>query len=341
MNTSDFDYTLPQHLIAQTPLTHRSESKLMVVTPHTSQIAHMQFKDILSLLTPNDVLVFNDTQVIKARIHAKKQSGAKIELLLLEPTQDTLTWSCLIKNARRLSIGDTLHLSETTKLTLIHKTTDSPIHTIQFDSPDSIWDILQTHGEIPLPPYITTDIPDAEDRYQTVFAKNKGAVAAPTAGLHFTQDLLDQLKSKNIQTETVTLHVGYGTFKPIETDSILDHPMHHETVHIGQDTADRLNQAIQAKKRIIAVGTTVVRTLESFMTNGKLGHGSKSTNLFIYPGYQFKIVNALITNFHLPKSTLLCMVSALASRETIQNAYQEAIKNNYRFYSFGDAMIII
>ena len=244
MNTSDFDYTLPQHLIAQTPLTHRSESKLMVVTPHTSQIAHMQFKDILSLLTPNDVLVFNDTQVIKARIHAKKQSGAKIELLLLEPTQDTLTWSCLIKNARRLSIGDTLHLSETTKLTLIHKTTDSPIHTIQFDSPDSIWDILQTHGEIPLPPYITTDIPDAEDRYQTVFAKNKGAVAAPTAGLHFTQDLLDQLKSKNIQTETVTLHVGYGTFKPIETDSILDHPMHHETVHITKDTADRLNQAI-------------------------------------------------------------------------------------------------
>ncbi len=341
MNTSEFDYHLPPHLIAQIPLKNRSESRLLVLDRSTNQRHHTHFSHILSFLTSNDVLVFNDTQVIKARIHTQKHSGAMIEILLLNPTSTDMQWTCLIKNARRLSIGDTLQLSQNTSIQLILKTPDSPIHIIQFQSPHPIWDILDHHGEIPLPPYITHPIPDAEERYQTVFAKHKGAVAAPTAGLHFTQDLLDQIKKTGIQTETITLHVGYGTFKPIETNSILDHPMHHESVHITEPTAKRLIQAKQAKKRIIAVGTTVVRTLESSMNNGQLQSGTQSTNLFIYPGYTFQMVDALITNFHLPKSTLICMVSALAGLKPIQEAYKDAIKHNYRFYSFGDAMLIL
>jgi len=341
MNTSEFDYDLPPHLIAQTPLQNRSESKLLILNRKTGEITHQKFSDIITHLTPNDVLVFNDTQVIKARLYVQKPSGAHLEILLLEPTTSDMHWNCLIKNARRLKVGDTLPLSKTTTITLIHKTQDSPIHTIAFNSTDAIWDILNTHGQIPLPPYITSPIENAEERYQTVFAKNKGAVAAPTAGLHFTTDILDQLKAKHIQTETITLHVGYGTFKPIESDSILDHPMHHETVHISPQTATAITQAKAQKKRIIAVGTTVVRTLESSVKNGQLHAGSHSTNLFIYPGYQFNIVDALITNFHLPKSTLMCMISALAGLDQIKTAYTQAIANNYRFYSFGDAMMIV
>ena len=345
MKLNEFDFDLPDQLVATIPLENRDHSRLMVINKATKTISHRPFSNIIDYLTPNDVLVLNDTKVIKSRLFARRSTGGKIELLLNQPISDT-KWSVLLKPANRVSIGETLYVDPENTLTIIEKYPGYAIAEFKVQHP--FFEFLDRYGDIPLPPYIRSQLSrdqvlSFESHYQTSYAKIPGAVAAPTAGLHFTQELLQKAREKGVQIETITLHIGLGTFQPITTENIINHRIHEEAYSIDKSTANRLTIALSGKpvrKRLIAVGTTSVRALESAMNNGHIQDGRQKTRLFIYPGYKFKGVDAMITNFHLPKSSLLVLISAFAGKDLIASAYQEAINEQYRFYSFGDSMFI-
>ncbi len=339
MKTSDFDYYLPEELIAQTPLKDRSSSRLMVLDRKTRAIKHEVFANIINYLGPNDVLVMNDTKVYPARIFGYKEDTlAKMEVLLLKDLGENV-WECLVKPQRRMHKNTVVVFSDKLKALCLEVLEDGICH-IKLIYEGILVEILNEIGQMPLPPYIHEKLED-KDRYQTVYAKNIGSAAAPTAGLHFTNELLEQIKAKGVEIIYVTLNVGLGTFRPVNVEDVTNHQMHSEAYHITKDSADRLNEAIRKGKRIIAVGTTSVRTLESAYTKDGFKEESKETSIFIYPGYEFKVIKGLITNFHLPKSTLIMLVSAFSDKELILKAYNEAVKEKYRFFSFGDAMFII
>ena len=339
MKTDDFDYFLPENLIAQTPLKNRDQSRLLILDKSTGEITHETFNNIINYLNSNDVLVINNTKVIPARlIGTKEETDAVIEVLLLKDLGND-TWECLCKPAKRIKIGTIINFNNILRLKCTFIGEDGIRH-FQFIYEGILMEILDKLGEMPLPPYIHKKLSD-KDRYQTVYAKYSGSAAAPTAGLHFTKELLKQIKDKGILIEEVTLHVGLGTFRPVQVDDVTKHKMHSEYYRMTKETADVLNKAKKDGKRIIAVGTTTTRTLETIMSlYGEFKECSGDTDIFIYPGYKFKAINALITNFHLPKSTLVMLVSAFSSKEYIMNAYKEAVNEKYRFFSFGDAMFI-
>ena len=340
MKTSDFYYDLPQELIAQDPLEDRSSSRLMVLDKKTGETEHHVFREIEEYLHPGDCLVVNDTKVIPARlIGSKIGTDAKIEILLLKRKDDQV-WETLVKPGKkakpgaRISFGDGLLVGE------VLDVVDEGNRLVKFTYDGIFEEILDQLGQMPLPPYITHQLED-KDRYQTVYAKHSGSAAAPTAGLHFTPQLLEEIKAEGVEIASVTLHVGLGTFRPVKVDNILEHHMHSEFYQIEENEAAKINRAKANGGRIICVGTTSCRTIESAADeNGYLRAGSGWTDIFIYPGYKFKILDCLITNFHLPESTLLMLVSALAGREHVLAAYEEAVKERYRFFSFGDAMFI-
>lgn len=339
MDVKEFDYELPLELIAQTPLEKRSDSKLLVLDRKTGKIEHKHFYDIIDYLTPNDVLVLNNTKVMPSRFYGEKEdTKAKIEFLLLKEIKKDC-YECLVKPARRVHIGTIIDFNGIMKAEIIDKK-DEGMVVAKFIYEGIFIEKLEKIGETPLPPYIHEKLEDGS-RYQTVYAKDLGSAAAPTAGLHFTDELLNKIKEKGIEIEYVTLHVGLGTFRPMTTEHIEEHHMHSEWFKMDEGCANRLNDAKAKGKRIVAVGTTSTRTLEAIMTKyGKFVPTQEETNIFIYPGYEFKAIDALITNFHLPKSTLVMLVSAFSSKEIIMNAYKEAIDKQYRFFSFGDAMFI-
>ena len=340
MKTEDFDFYLPEELIAQTPLNDRASSKMLVLNKETGDIDHKHFSDIENMLDENDVLVLNDTKVIPARLHGEKENTkAHIELLLLKDLGDN-TWECLTKPAKRIEKGTIVSFGDgILKAECIEKKEEGIcIYKLIYDG--ILVEILDKLGEMPLPPYIHEKLKD-KDRYQTVYAKNLGSAAAPTAGLHFTKELLEHLKNKGVTICYVTLHVGLGTFRPVKVDDVLEHHMHSEFYRIEEEDAELINETKKNGGRVISVGTTSTRTLESVAEeDGTLHAKSGWTDIFIYPGYKFKVIDGLITNFHLPESTLLMLVSALAGREHILNAYNIAVKERYRFFSFGDAMFI-
>ena len=340
MKTDDFDYYLPENLIAQTPINKRDKSKLMVLNKETGTIEHRHFADIIDYLTPNDVLVLNDTKVMPARLIGQKEdTNGHIELLLLKNTKNNI-YECLCKPAKRVKIGTIVTFGDGILKAKCIETKEEGIREFEFLYDGIFYEILDKLGEMPLPPYIHKKLKD-KNRYQTVYAKNIGSAAAPTAGLHFTQELLEKLKNKGITICYVTLHVGLGTFRPVNVEDVTTHKMHSEFYTINEETAKILNQAKKDGKNIVSVGTTTTRVLETVMNQYQTFKAcSGYTSIFIYPGYQFKAVDSLITNFHLPKSTLIMLVSAFCSKEIIMNAYSEAIKNNYRFFSFGDSMFI-
>lgn len=340
MKTEDFDYYLPENLIAQTPINKRDESKLMVLNKETGTIEHRHFADIIDYLTPNDVLVLNDTKVMPARLIGQKEdTNGHIELLLLKNTQNNI-YECLCKPAKRVKIGTIVTFGDGILKAKCIEAKEEGIREFEFLYDGIFYEILDKLGEMPLPPYIHKKLKD-KNRYQTVYAKNIGSAAAPTAGLHFTQELLEKLKNKGITICYVTLHVGLGTFRPVNVEDVTTHKMHSEFYTINEETAKILNQAKKDGKNIVSVGTTTTRVLETVMNQYQTFKAcSGYTSIFIYPGYQFKAVDSLITNFHLPKSTLIMLVSAFCSKEIIMNAYSEAIKNSYRFFSFGDSMFI-
>ena len=338
MNTEEFDYYLPEELIAQTPLKDRSASRLMVLDRKTGQIEHRIFKDIVNYLDENDVLVLNDTKVIPARLFGvKEDTKAHIELLMLKEMGDDV-WQTLCKPARRVRVGTIVTFGDGLLKAECIKEEEDGIRYFKMIYEGIFLEILDKLGEMPLPPYIHEHLED-KDRYQTVYAKNPGSAAAPTAGLHFTKEILDALKAKGVTICYITLHVGLGTFRPVSVTDVTKHKMHSEFYHISQEGADILNNAKKGGKRIVSVGTTSTRTLESAYDNG-FKETSGWTDIFIYPGYEFKAIDAQITNFHLPKSTLIMLVSAFAGKENIMNAYNEAVKEKYRFFSFGDSMFI-
>ncbi|NLM12720.1 MAG: tRNA preQ1(34) S-adenosylmethionine ribosyltransferase-isomerase QueA [Epulopiscium sp.] len=340
MNVHDFYYELPEELIAQDPLEDRSSSRLLVLDKKTGEMEHKHFKDIVSYLNPGDCLVLNNTKVIPARlIGARENTGAKVEVLLLT-RKDNDRWEALVKPGKKARPGDIIVFGNGELKAEVEEIIDDGKRIVHLIYEGIFEQVLDTLGEMPLPPYITHQLKDKE-RYQTVYAKHKGSAAAPTAGLHFTKELLKEIKEKNIEIANVTLHVGLGTFRPVKVENVLEHKMHSEFCWIDQEEADKINRCKQNGGRIIAVGTTSCRTLESCTDeNGVVQAKSGWTDIFIYPGYPFKIVDALITNFHLPESTLIMLVSALASREIILNAYKTAVDMKYRFFSFGDAMFI-
>ena len=339
MTTDDFDYDLPKELIAQTPLSKRDESKLLVLDKETGEVTHKKFYDIIDYLNPGDALVINDTKVIPARIIGEKEdTGAVIELLLLKEIGDT--WECLAKPQKRLKVGTIISFGGGILKAKVSEIKDEGITIVKLIYDGILMEILEKLGTMPLPPYIHEKLSD-QNRYQTVYAKDYGSAAAPTAGLHFTKELLKKIEEKGIKIVRVTLHVGLGTFRPVMVSDVTKHKMHTEHFIITKEAADTLNSVRASGGRIIAVGTTSVRTLETVIQNNEefvpmVG----DTSIFIYPGYKFKAIDALITNFHLPKSTLVMLVSAFASRDKILNAYNIAIQNDYRFFSFGDAMFI-
>ena len=340
MKTEDFDYYLPENLIAQTPINKRDESKLMVLNKETGTIEHRHFADIIDYLTPNDVLVLNDTKVMPARLIGQKEdTNGHIELLLLKNTKNNI-YECLCKPAKRVKVGTIVTFGDGILKAKCIEAKEEGIREFEFLYDGIFYEILDKLGEMPLPPYIHKKLKD-KNRYQTVYAKNIGSAAAPTAGLHFTQELLEKLKNKGITICYVTLHVGLGTFRPVNVEDVTTHKMHSEYYTINEETAKILNQAKKEGKNIVSVGTTTTRVLETVINQYQtFKECSGYTSIFIYPGYQFKAVDSLITNFHLPKSTLIMLVSAFCSKEIIMNAYSEAIKNNYRFFSFGDSMFI-
>lgn len=340
MKTDDFDYYLPENLIAQTPINKRDESKLMVLNKETGTIEHRHFADIIDYLTPNDVLVLNDTKVMPARLIGQKEdTNGHIELLLLKNTKNNI-YECLCKPAKRVKVGTIVTFGDGILKAKCIEVKEEGIREFEFLYDGIFYEILDKLGEMPLPPYIHKKLKD-KNRYQTVYAKNIGSAAAPTAGLHFTQELLEKLKNKGITICYVTLHVGLGTFRPVNVEDVTTHKMHSEFYTINEETAKILNQAKKDGKNIVSVGTTTTRVLETVINQYQtFKECSGYTSIFIYPGYQFKAVDSLITNFHLPKSTLIMLVSAFCSKEIIMNAYSEAIKNSYRFFSFGDSMFI-
>ena len=339
MTTDDFDYDLPKELIAQTPLSKRDESKLLVLDKETGEVTHKKFYDIIDYLNPGDALVINDTKVIPARIIGEKEdTGAVIELLLLKDLGDA--WECLAKPQKRLKVGTIISFGNGLLKASVSEIRDEGITIVKLIYDGILMEILEKLGTMPLPPYIHEKLAD-QGRYQTVYAKDYGSAAAPTAGLHFTEELLKRIEEKGIKIVHVTLHVGLGTFRPVMVTDVTKHKMHTEHFIVTKEAADTLNDTRKSGGRIIAVGTTSVRTLETIMqSNDKFVPMVGDTSIFIYPGYKFKAVDALITNFHLPKSTLVMLVSAFASRDKILNAYKIAIENEYRFFSFGDAMFI-
>lgn len=338
IKTTDYDYELPLELIAQTPLKERSESRFMVLNKEEQTIEHHQFTEIVNMLDEHDVLVFNDTKVIPARLIGNKEdTQAVIEVLLLKDLGENC-WETLAKPQRRVKVGTVVFFGDGRLRARCIAKEDMGICKFELLYEGILVEILDALGQMPLPPYIHEKLED-KNRYQTVYAKHPGSAAAPTAGLHFTEEILKRLQEKKVELIFITLHVGLGTFRPVEEEDLTNHVMHEEYYEISQQAADALNSAIQKKKRIIAVGTTSTRTLESAYQNG-FKKCCGTTDIFIYPGYKFKVVQAQITNFHLPKSTLIMLVSAFAGREFILKAYQEAVKENYRFFSFGDSMFI-
>lgn len=340
MKTSDFYFELPEELIAQDPLEDRSSSRLMVVDKKTGEVAHRIFRDIVEYLHPGDCLVINDTKVIPARlIGVREDTGAKIELLLLKRKENDV-WETLVKPGKKCRKGAKLVFGSGELHAEIIDVLEDGNRLVQFAYEGIFEEVLDRLGQMPLPPYITHKLKD-KNRYQTVYAKYEGSAAAPTAGLHFTQELLKEIEEMGVKIARVTLHVGLGTFRPVKVENVLEHHMHSEYYHVSKEAADLINATRQAGGRIISVGTTSTRTLESVADeDGVIHPGSGNTEIFIYPGYQFKAIDCLITNFHLPESTLLMLVSALAGKEHILAAYEEAVRERYRFFSFGDAMFI-
>ena len=341
MKTSDFYYDLPQELIAQDPLEDRSSSRLMHLSLKDGSIEHRHFTDVLDYMEEGDCLVINDTKVIPARLYGhKEETGALIEILLLKRRENDI-WECLVKPGKKARPGAKITFGNGILKGEIIDVVDEGNRLIQFHYEGIFEEILDQLGEMPLPPYITHKLKD-KNRYQTVYAKNEGSAAAPTAGLHFTKELLEKVKEKGVNIAHVTLHVGLGTFRPVKVDDVESHHMHSEFYIVEEDQAKLINDTKKAGKRVIAVGTTSCRTLESATgEDGILKAGSGWTEIFIYPGYHFKMIDALITNFLLPESTLVMLVSALAGKENIMHAYEVAVQEKYRFFSFGDAMIII
>lgn len=339
LNVNDYDFELPEELIAQSPLLNRSESKLLILNDD-NQIEHKHFNNIIDYLNAGDVLVLNDTKVIPARLFGtKKQTGANIEVLLLNETTADV-WKCLVKPAKRIKLGDQVSFGEDKLVATCVEVADEGIRYFKMSYTGIYLEVLDELGTMPLPPYIHETLAD-QDRYQTVYSKAPGSVAAPTAGLHFTPELLKQLADKEIEIAYVTLHVGLGTFRPVSVEDINDHQMHSEYYILDQENADKLARAKAQNRRIIAVGTTSTRTLETiYARHNQFIADSGDTDIFIYPGFEFKAIDSLITNFHLPKSTLMMLISALRDRQTILNTYQIAIDEKYRFFSFGDSMFI-
>ena len=340
MDLKDFNYDLPEELIAQDPLEDRSSSRLMVLHKDTGRIEHKIFRDIIDYLNPGDCLVINDTKVIPARLMGiKEDTGAAIEVLLLKRNADDV-WECLVKPGKKARNGARIVFGEGLLVGEIVDVIEDGNRMIKFHYEGIFEEILDKLGQMPLPPYITHKLQD-KNRYQTVYAKNEGSAAAPTAGLHFTKELLEKIKEKGVNVVSITLHVGLGTFRPVKVDKIEEHHMHTETFNISKEAADTINRTRAAGGRVIAVGTTSCRTLESAAADdGTIPARSGDTDIFIYPGYKFKAIDCLITNFHLPESTLIMLVSAIAGRDNIMNAYETAVKERYRFFSFGDAMFI-
>ena len=340
MKTSDFYYDLPEELIAQDPLENRSDSRLMVLDKETGAVSHHVFREIVDYLNPGDCLVINDTKVIQARLIGEREgTGAKIEVLLLKRKTGDV-WETLVKPGRKAKPGTRIQFGGGLLVGEVMDIVDEGNRLIRFEFEGIFEEILDQLGQMPLPPYITHQLKD-KDRYNTVYATHSGSAAAPTAGLHFTPELLKTIEEKGIDIARVTLHVGLGTFRPVKVDDVENHHMHSEFYMIDEEAAEKINRAKENGKRVICVGTTSCRTIESAADeNGRLKPCSGWTEIFIYPGYQFKILDCLITNFHLPESTLIMLVSALAGKEHVLAAYEEAVKERYRFFSFGDAMFI-
>ncbi len=340
MKTHDFYYDLPEELIAQTPLAQRDSSRLLVLDRNSGAVSHRKFYDVIDFLRPGDCLVMNDSRVLPARLLGHRVTGGAAELLLLRDLGDK-KWECLCRPGRKLQTGAQVIFGNGELTATILEVLDDGNRVVEFHYEGIFLEVLERLGKMPLPPYIKEELQDQE-RYQTVYSKSVGSAAAPTAGLHFTQELLEKIRSKGIQTAFVTLHVGLGTFRPVKAEEITDHHMHSELCMISQETADLLNKTKEQGGRIICVGTTSCRTLESLVgTDGRFTASSKWTEIFIYPGYDFKAMDGLITNFHLPESTLVMLVSAFAGRENVLAAYEEAVRERYRFFSFGDAMCVL
>ena len=340
MKTDDFDFDLPEELIAQTPLERRDASKLLVLDKTTGEISHRHFTDVIDYMEKGDTLVLNDTKVMPARLYGvKEETGAVIEILLLKDEGNNV-WECLTKPAKRIKEGTIVSFGDGKLKAKCMEVLDEGIRKFELEYKGILYEILDELGEMPLPPYIHEKLKD-KDRYQTVYAKNVGSAAAPTAGLHFTKDLLEKIKDKGVNIAYITLHVGLGTFRPVNVEDVTKHKMHSEYYVMSAEVADLLNKTKEEGHKIISVGTTSTRTLETIASlYGKFKECSGWTDIFIYPGYEFKGIDYLITNFHLPKSTLVMLVSALAGKDNIMKAYNEAIENKYRFFSFGDSMLI-
>ena len=340
MKTEDFDFDLPEELIAQTPLERRDASKLLVLDKTTGEVSHRHFTDVINYMEKGDTLVLNDTKVMPARLYGvKEETGAVIEVLLLKDEGNNI-WECLTKPAKRIKEGTIVSFGDGKLKAKCIEVLDEGIRKFKLEYKGILYEILDELGEMPLPPYIHEKLKD-KDRYQTVYAKNVGSAAAPTAGLHFTKDLLEKIKAKGVNIAYITLHVGLGTFRPVNVEDVTKHKMHSEYYVMSAEVADLLNKTKEEGHKIISVGTTSTRTLETIASlYGKFKECSGWTDIFIYPGYEFKGIDYLITNFHLPKSTLVMLVSALAGKDNIMKAYNEAIENKYRFFSFGDSMLI-
>lgn len=341
LTTEDFDFNLPEELIAQTPLADRSSSKLLVLNKETGEMKDTHFTSILDELNPGDALVMNDTRVLPARLYGlKPETGGHVEVLLLKNNEGD-TWETLIKPAKRAKKGTIIHFGDGRLKAEVTEELEHGGRIVEFTYDGIFLEVLESLGEMPLPPYIKEKLEDKE-RYQTVYAKENGSAAAPTAGLHFTPELLDQIKAKGVELVFLTLHVGLGTFRPVSVDNIEEHKMHAEFYNLSQEAAEKLNQVRANGGRIVAVGTTSIRTLETIGTKfeGEIKADSGWTDIFIAPGYTFKVVQAFSTNFHLPKSTLVMLVSAFSTRENVLAAYDHAVQERYRFFSFGDAMFV-
>lgn len=340
MKTSDFKFDLPQELIAQVPIEDRASSRLMVLDKETGEIEHKVFRDVIEYLNPGDCLVLNNTRVIPARLIGEKlETGGKIEFLLLKRTEED-TWQALVKPGKRAKVGTKFSFGNGKLIGEVVDLSDEGSRIIKFHYDGIFEEILDELGNMPLPPYITARLEEKE-RYQTVYSKHNGSAAAPTAGLHFTEELLNEIKEKGVDIAFITLHVGLGTFRPVKVDDVLNHKMHSEYYMVSQEAADKINKAKESGNNVVCVGTTSCRTIESACDeDGKMKETSGWTDIFIYPSYKFKVLDRLITNFHLPESTLIMLVSAICGKENVLNAYNEAVKERYRFFSFGDAMII-
>ncbi len=340
MKVSDFNYELPTHLIAQHPYDKRDEARLMVLDKTNQKIEHKVFKDVIDYLNPGDCLVINNTKVIPARLYGKKDTGANVEFLLLKRIEGDF-WEAMVRPGSKLKTGAKVLFGDGLLKATVLEVLENGNRKVEFEYNGIFNEILDQIGLMPLPPYITEATREDNEKYQTVYAKYDGSAAAPTAGLHFTEELLEKIKEKGIEVANVTLHVGIGTFRPVKVENVEEHQMHSEHYYIKQEDVEKINNAKKNGKRVIAVGTTSCRVLESVADeNGMMKEVEGDTSIFIYPGYKFKCIDSLITNFHLPESTLIMLVSTLAGKDFIMNAYNEAVKEEYKFFSFGDAMII-